>query len=162
MERIRSKQIQPDGQMNEKEFLELSDRERDGFIDEHVFGYKWYEINSAIWDFPAAKSKRRTLKHPINDAKIIKEFYIETDMNLPPEYHKPEPSNQSWQGMGKGIEHANENGYAIDLMQVGNPSAWGCEITYVIGARYYESESIFLAFWIAYLKVLGVISEESN
>ena len=120
-------------EMNEKQFLELSDRERDAFIAEKVFGYELIR-HDHLYTYKKP--------HDFGGAGFAEQRI--------PLYHE-------WQGMGKGIEDANENGFGIELMQVGDISSWGCQITSLDGGGYYECESIFLAFWIAYMKALGVL-----
>ena len=131
--------------MDEKAFLELLDREcvedlpsKDEFIHEHVFGYKKINLSHKVYWKKGNKCFAR----------------YET------------PYYQSWQGMGKGIEHANENGWyvKIDAHEENsfNIEVSRCDINHKVEAYYSDSEdkgvkTIFLAFWIAYMKALGVL-----
>lgn len=110
--------------ITEKQFLKLSDRKRDQFIERKVYGQ--------------------------NRAFIIP-FYTTT-----------------WEGMGEGIKHANRKGYNIHLhicehteegrIQCIVQSSLGLHL----GNAWGGAEEIKLAFWIAYLKALGIIGEKSN
>jgi hypothetical protein len=65
----------------------------------------------------------------------------------------------TWQGMGKGIEHANENGFDVELSTNINHGDKRGEVLITSLGRdgISKQENIFLAFWIAYLKALGVL-----
>ena len=123
--------------MNETEFLRLSDREcvkdlpsKDEFIHEFVFGYQ--KIN---------------LSHKVYWKKGNKSF-ARYEM----------PYYQSWQGLGKGIEHANENEFVINFLQYADTKDWHCHLMKgeLGNLGCFDDGSIFLVFWIAYMKALGV------
>ena len=104
--------------MNEKQFLELSDRKRDQFIERKVYGR--------------------------NRAHILP-------------YH-----TTHWEGMGKGIEHANENDYFVHLTR--SPYGRASSTLTIFDKNNMATkhtatakENIFLAFWTAYMKALGVL-----
>ena len=66
----------------------------------------------------------------------------------------------SWKCLGKGIEHANENGFdvVLDCLNTGDGSvnvSHALKPMQIFGG--YSEENIFLAFFIAYMKALGVL-----
>ena len=71
----------------------------------------------------------------------------------------------TWQGLGKGIEHANENGIFVQLTSDWDDSGWVTLVGATGGnsppdgfqATHIRYKSLFLAFWIAYMKALGVL-----
>jgi len=107
--------------INEKQFLEMSDIEKNAFIGHYVFDtpkdtYKWNYVDG-------------------------------------------------WSGQGQGIEHANENGfyYRLEVYPENHECIWQVEDISYSGIKLYPDHAynldaaIKLAFWIAYMKALGVI-----
>ena len=102
--------------MNEKQFLEMSDRRCDKFIHKHVF-------------------------------KLADDVFVN-------------PYTASWKELGAGIEHANENGWYVHL--TGSPHDKDNRVALfkeesMTQHELRNQENIFLAFWIAYMKALGVL-----
>ena len=121
--------------MNEKQFLELSDIAFNEFIARVVFGLETYEFNGGFL------YRDRTGSTP--------DYWFPTKI----------PDYKSWQGLGKGIEHANENGFDVELRTNVNRGDKRGEalITSVGKDGVSKQENMFLAFWISYMKALGVI-----
>lgn len=159
--------------ITEKQFLELSDRKEDAFIAERVFGWKWVESAVCLFLVPPYlhedEDYRKRLLNPIyfEDLKLGRVFHDEMWIYLLKDFTRfePLPKYQSWQGIGKGIEHANENGFTFVFGQR-DDRGWrmrifGTKPIYGFIAQA-ENENLFLAFWIAYLKALGVIGERKG
>lgn len=159
--------------ITEKQFLELSDRKEDAFIAERVFGWKWVESAVCLFLVPPYlhedEDYLNRLLNPIyfEDMKLGRVFNDEMWIYLLEDFTRFEPLPKygcTWQGLSKGIEHAKANFYDVELSI---PSKLGfCRAVVYDGAdngfSALSKENMFLAFWIAYLRALGVISEESN
>lgn len=140
--------------MNEQQFLELSDRERDAYIEDVVFKRvacdKWEERNLGSAGGPIFYNDGCEHKpdgcYPTSEVEIIHGL-----IGGPGEYH-------AWQGLGKGVEHCNANGYFLEFTQWYDGS-WDAYIFREGRDELIETrnKNIFLAFWIAYLKALGVL-----
>jgi len=123
--------------MNEKQFLELSDRECNLLI---------YSVLYDAYPYHKMKDGLALLKRHVG-------------IHLVPDY------KNTWQGLGKGIEHANENGfyYKLTVYPENHECIWQIEDVSYSGIKLYPDHAynldaaIKFAFWIAYMKALGVL-----
>lgn len=122
--------------MTEKQFLELSGKEFNDFIAKNIFGYKGHE-NWWWWEDGALKDGEWD--------------YSKVKLYAGPCFDNPE-------GLFLGIEHANKDGYYLAFSQWYDGS-WDVGLVREGEDRLVEGcrKTIFLAFWIAYCKTLGVI-----
>ena len=113
--------------ITEKQFLELSNRERNGWVAEKVFAHK---EDRGVYYYDAERG----------------EYVI-------PDY------TTTWEGMGKGIEHAKANFYDVELHIPREGFYRKCVVYRVTGNVFaaWTTENIFVAFWIAYCKAMGVL-----
>ena len=153
--------------MDEKAFLELSDRERDAFIEDVVFKRvacdKWEERNLGSAGGPVFFNDG--CEHKSGECYAASE--IESIHGL---IGGPEQYTTDWRGLGLGIEHANENGIFVQFTSDWDGSGWVTLVGATGGnsppdgfqATHIKYKTIFLAFFIAYMKALGVLEDNAD